>query len=156
VFVSKDAGISKGAGTDVATIGVTLHLTYDNGTDAASAGQFVAAAGSPGWLVNKTTVAKYVNKAAPMGGGTKVAVVKPGTLAKLVGRNTGDTPLDILNQAGAATGVAGTAYCVDNDGEGRCFCSTFPTCSWKSIAGGTGAKLVCRTGTGDGTCAALP
>jgi cysteine-rich repeat protein len=156
VFVAKDAAISKGAGTDVAAIGVTLDLTYDNGTDAASAGQFVAAIGSPSWLVNRPSVAKYVNKTAPAGGGTRVTVVKPGTLVKLVGRNTGDTPLDILNQAGAPGGVAGTAYCIDNDGEGRCFCSTFPACTWKSIAGGTGAKLVCRNGTGDAACAALP
>jgi len=156
VFVAKDGAISKGAGTDVASIGVTLHLAYDNGADAASAGQFVASIGSPSWLVNRPTVAKYINKTAPTGGGTRVAVVKPGTLAKLVGRNTGDTPLDILNQAGASTGVAGTAYCIDNDGEGRCFCSTFAACTWQSIAGGTGAKLGCRKGTGDATCAALP
>jgi hypothetical protein len=116
----------------------------------------VAAPGSASWLVNKTTVAKYVNKTAPTGGGTRVAVVKPGKLAKLVGKNLGDTPIDIFNQGGADTGEASTAYCIDNDGERHCFCSSFTTCAWKSIAGGTGAKVVCRTGTGDGTCAALP
>jgi cysteine-rich repeat protein len=156
VFVAKDAAITKGAGTSTATIGVTLDVAYDNGTDPASAGQFVAAAGSTNWLVNKSTVAKYVNKTAPTGGGTKVVVVKPGKLVKVVGKNLGDTPINILSQGGAATGAANTAACIDNGPDSNCFCSEFATCSWKSIGGGTGAKLVCKTGTGDAICAALP
>jgi cysteine-rich repeat protein len=156
VFVAKDAAITKGAGTSTATIGVTLDVGYDNGTDPASAGQFVGGVGSANWIVNKTSVAKYVNKDAPTGGGTKVIVIKPGKLVKLVGKNLGDTPIDIFNQGASATGVADTAFCVDNGSIPDCFCSTFGTCAWKSIAGGTGAKLVCRTGTGDATCEALP
>jgi hypothetical protein len=156
VFVAKDPAVTKGAGTDTASIGVILNFDYDNGTDPASAGQFVAGIGSANWLVNKPTVAKYVNKTAPTGGGTKVSVIKPGNLVKLVGKNLGDTPIDILSQGGAATGVANTAYCITNGPESNCFCSTFATCAWKSIAGGTGAKVVCKTGTGDAACAALP
>jgi len=156
VFVAKDSAVSKGAGTNTATIQVTFDFAYDNGTDPASAGEFVATLGSPNWVVNKGTVAKYVNKAAPTGGGTKVAVVKPGNLVKLVGKNLGDTAIDIFNQSNAVTGVANTAYCIDNGGDENCFCSTFASCRWKSIAGGTGAKVVCKTGTGDASCAALP
>jgi cysteine-rich repeat protein len=156
VFVAKDTLISKGSGTDVASIGATLDLVYDNGTDAASAGQFAASIGSVNWLVNKPTVAKYVNRTSPTGGGTRVVVIKPGKLVKLVGRNAGDTPIDIVNQTGAPTGDVHTAYCIDNAAEARCFCSTFAGCRWKSIAGGTGAKLVCKNGLGDATCAALP
>ena len=55
-----------------------------------------------------------------------------------------------------ASGVANTAYCVDNGVDHNCFCSEFGACAWKSIAGGTGAKIVCKTGTGDVSCAALP
>jgi hypothetical protein len=155
VFVAKDAAISKGAGTNTATIGVALTFEYDNGTDPASTGQFVAPLGSANWVVNKSTVAKYVNKAAPTGGGAKVSVIKPGKLLKLVGRNLGDTPIDILSQGSQTTGLANTAYCLDNDGEIACFCSTFPSCAWKPIAGGTGAKVVCKSGVGDAGCAAL-
>jgi hypothetical protein len=156
VFVAKDPAITKGAVIATTTIGVTLDFDYDNGIDPASAGQFVATLGSPNWLVNKTSVAKYVNKTAPTGGGTKVSVIKPGNLVKLVGKNLGDTPIDIFNQGSLATGVANTAFCVDNGPDSNCFCSTFATCAWKSIAAGTGAKVVCKTGTGDATCAALP
>ena len=66
--------------------------------------------GSTNWLLNKPAVAKYVNKAAPTGGSAKVSVIKPGDLVKLVGKNLGDTPIDIFNQGAAATGVANTAY----------------------------------------------
>jgi cysteine-rich repeat protein len=155
VFVAKDSAISKGAGTDTSLINASLQMTYDNGTDPAVSGAFLAPSGS-NWLVNKTTVAKYVNKEAPTGGGTKVSVVKPGNLVKLVGKNLGDTPLDILSQSGAAAGTANTAYCVTNDVDSNCFCSELNACVWKSIAGGTGAKLVCKGGIADPACSADP
>jgi hypothetical protein len=157
VFVAKDPAVSKGAGTDPTTIGVTFDFTYDNGIDTTGVGQFVAAAGLPEWLVNKATVAKYVNKVAPGGpGGAKVVVIKPANLVKLVGKNLGDTPIDIFNQASAATGVAQTAFNIADSSTGfnDTFCTTFPTCAWKSIAGGTGAKLVCKGGVPDGACLA--
>jgi hypothetical protein len=156
VFVAKDAAIDKGTGTDTTTISVTLDMAYDNSSDSPTSGQFVAPEGSANWLVNKTTVAKYVNKTAPTGGGAKVVVVKPGNLGKLVGKNLGDTPINILGQSGAATGVAHTSYNISDSGTGfdTNFCSTFPTCAWKSIAGGTGAKVVCKGGSPDPSCAA--
>jgi len=104
--------------------------------------------------VNKTQVAKYSNKAAP-GGPTeaRVAVIKPGKLIKLVGKSIGVTPLDILG-AGDPAGSVFTAYCVNNEGEQNCHCSEFTGCAHKGIAGGTGAKLVCKTGVGDPACQA--
>jgi hypothetical protein len=154
VFVAKDGAISKGAGTSTATIAVTLDIAYDNGTDAATAGQFTAPEGSANWLVNKASVGKYVNKGAPTGGGTKVTVIKPGNLVKLVGKNLGDTPINILAQGGDPTGTARTDFRITDSGTGfdTSFCSTFSGCAWKSIAGGTGAKLVCKPGVADGTC----
>ena len=155
MFVAKDAAIDKGTGTDPAQISASLQVTYDNATDPAVSGAFNAPGGA-GWLVNKETVAKYVNKDAPTGGATKVSVIKPGNLVKLVGKSLGDTPLDILAASGAGGGTAYTAYCLDNDTTSNCFCSALNTCVWKPIAGGTGAKLVCKGGVADATCAADP
>jgi hypothetical protein len=154
VFVAKDAGITKGTGTDPLLIDASLDIGYDNGIDAPISGQFLAPSGAE-WLVNKDTVAKRVNKTAPTGGGTKVTVIKPGKLAKLVGKNLGDTPLAIFTQQGAATGIAITAYCVNNDGDSTCHCTTFSSCAYKLIAGDTGAKLVCKGGTADALCSAI-
>src|SRR5512143_1632419 len=57
VFVSKDPGIDKGSGTDAAQIAAILDITYD-----AASGSFDMPQGTD-WLVNSTSVAKYVNKA---------------------------------------------------------------------------------------------
>src|SRR5688572_24660651 len=109
-----------------------------------------------GWLVNKATVAKYVNKDAPAGATqVKVAVVKPGTLVKIVAKGLGDTPIDVPGP-GDPAGAVRTAYCVDNAGEENCHCSELTGCTWTSIAGGTGAKLVCKAGSGDAACQADP
>lgn len=155
VFVAKDAAVDKGLGTDPAQISASLRVTYDNGTDPAVSGEFGAPAGA-NWLVNKSTVAKYVNKDAPTGGATKVSVIKPTNLVKLVGKSLGDTPFDILSASNAAGGTAYTAYCLTNDATSNCFCSELNTCVWKSIAGGTGAKLVCKGGATDASCTADP
>jgi hypothetical protein len=158
VFVAKDAAVTKGPGTDVEQISVQFDVAYGNGS---AAGAFTLPAGasvnkSPGWVVNKDTVAKYVNKEAPDGPtGGKVAVIKPGKLLKLVGKSLGDTPLDILGAGDPGVGGVETAYCVTNGGEEHCHCSAFTSCAWKEIAGGTGAKLVCKRGTGDPACSAV-
>jgi len=155
VFVAKDPAVDKGPGTDPTLVGANLQVSYDNSTDPAISGGFNALAGSANWIVNKTAVAKYVNKLAPSGGGTKVAVVKQNNLVKLVGKNLGDTPINVLSQGGAASGDAETAYCVQNGSTANCFCSFLPDCSWKSVAGGTGAKLVCKGGSADPACGGL-
>jgi hypothetical protein len=153
VYVAKDPSATKGAGEDVEQISVRLDVRYANGS---AAGAFVVPAGTAsGWLVNEAAVAKYVNKEAP-GGPTevKVALIKPGKLLKLVGKGLGDLPLDVLG-GGDPSGPVTTAFCVDNDGEESCHCSAFTGCAYKLIAGGTGAKLVCKTGVGDAGCSAL-
>jgi YVTN family beta-propeller protein/cysteine-rich repeat protein len=162
VFVAKDqsGAITKGAGTTVGDIAVELDVAY---TDGSATGAFVipagASDGTAGWLVNKETVAKYVNRSAPGGPTeTKVAVIKPGKLVKLVGKGLGDTPLDILGAGEPTAQAAGevvTAYRVTNGGEETCHCSAFAECAYKSIAAGTGAKLVCKGGVPDGDCTAF-
>jgi hypothetical protein len=158
VFVAKDAGVTKGVGTDVDQIAARLSVEYANGS---ASGVFIAPLGasvdkSPGWLVNKDTVAKYVNKLAPEDPShAKVVVVKPTKLVKLVAKGLGDEALDVLT-AGDPAGPVYTAFCVANDGETNCHCSELTSCIWKKIAGDTGAKLVCKGGTGDATCQAKP
>ena len=90
VYVARDAGISKGAGLDPTQISADLFVRYGNN---AAAGAFNVPAGiyngTSGWLANKPTVAKFVNRDAPTGGDTdaKVVVVKPGkhTISSRVG-----------------------------------------------------------------------
>jgi hypothetical protein len=64
-------------------------------------------------------------------------------------------PLDVLGGGDPGAGGVQTAYCVTNGGEEHCNCSDFTGCAYKLIAGGTGAKLVCKTGTGDPACSAV-
>lgn len=150
VFVAKDPGVSKGVGTDVEEIAVRLDVVYADGS---AGGGFTAPAGTAsGWVVNRANVAKFVNPAAPGGATqTKVAVVKPGKLLKLVGKGIGDVPIDVVG-AGAPEDDVYATYCVTNGGGETCHCAAFSDCAFKSIALGTGAKLVCKAGTGNATC----
>ena len=148
VFVAKDAAISKGSGTNPAQIEAVLHVAYD-----ATSGAFLMPQGGR-WLVNSSSVAKYVNKAAPNGGAVKVSVIKPGSLVKVVGKSLGDTPLDI------ASPPVGPVYVSDvmiNSGVETRLCTQFAGCAHKPIAGGTGYKLVCKgASVGDPGCSAAP
>jgi hypothetical protein len=148
VFVSKDAGITKGVDTDPAAIFAELGIAYD-----AASGAFAMPPGA-GWLVNKDTVAKYVNKTAPTGGGVKVSVLKPGKLVKVVAKNLGETPLDVSQSP------SGSVYVTHSVSNGNAFvrhCTSFGTCSHKAIAGGAGYKLVCKgDSTGDPSCQGAP
>lgn len=147
IFVAKDAAVTKGTATDAADISSQLDIT---GTTAP--GSFVNPEGAS-WLVNKDTVAKYVNKPAPTGGSTKVSVIKPGKLIKNVGKSLGDTPLSIT---AAPAGEVKAVYTIVNGGATFRHCGKFTSCSWKLIAGGTGQKMVCKgTGAPD-TCPASP
>ena len=147
VFVVKDAAVTKGPGTDPLNISSQLDIT---GTT--SPGSFINPQGTR-WLVNKSTVAKYVNKTAPVGGSTKVSVIKPGKLIKNVGKSLGDVPVSI---AVAPAGEVHAVYTVTNGGQTFRHCGKFTSCSWKQIAGDTGFKMVCKgTGAVD-TCPASP
>ena len=146
VFVVKDAAVTKGTATG--TISSQLDIRYD-----AQSGSFNNPAGA-NWLVNKDTVAKYVNKTAPSGGSTKVSVIKPTKLIKNVGKSLGDDPIDISN---APVGDVHAVYTVSNGGTFKhCGKFTGATCAHKSIAGGTGFKLVCKGNGAPDTCPASP
>ena len=158
VFVTKgDPDITKGIDGDPALIEGSLEVFY---TDTPSvAGTFVVPAP---WLVNKDTVAKYVNKLAPTGDDVKVAVVKPGLVAKVVAKGLGDgKAIDLSAGAPGAGGV--TAVLSVNNGidfSMHRMCTRFSTADgstlvYKSIAGGTGYKLVGKGGVGAG-CPGVP
>jgi hypothetical protein len=148
VYVARDAGIDKGAGLDVTQISVDFFVRYGNN---AAAGVFNVPDGiyngTSGWLANKPTVAKFVNRDAPNGGDTdaKVVVVKPGKLAKLVGKSLGDFTLDLEGAGDPGTQGVSTMFRVTNGPETKRHCSHFADCSYKAFA--SGAKLVCRLGT---------
>jgi hypothetical protein len=145
VFVSKDALVTKGAGTDPAQIEETLEIAYD-----AQYGAFLMPPGG-NWLSNSATVGKYVNKGAPSGGAVKVGVIKPTKLVKVVGKSLGDAPLRIASLPRAAVHVVDT---IVNGGEVTRLCTKFNPCVHRVIAGGTGYKLVCRESLPDTTCQA--
>jgi NAD(P)-dependent dehydrogenase (short-subunit alcohol dehydrogenase family) len=146
VFVSKDAAVSKGSGTDPANIAATLDVAYD-----AVSGAFAMPQGA-GWVVNKDTVAKYVNKNAPTDSSVKVSAIKPGNTVKVVTSSLGETPLDISS---APTGNVYVADTIVNGAETTRLCTQFTGCAHKSIAGGMGYKLVCKgNSSGDPDCTA--
>jgi hypothetical protein len=149
VFVSKDAAITKGAGTDISNIDSQLDVSYDT-----ESGSFVNPQGAL-WLVNKATVAKYVNKPAPVGGASKVSVLKPGLLIKNVAKSLGDTPIDISS---APAGDVLMVYTINNGASTTRHCGKFPgaTCSHISISAGLGWKLVCKNTGAGATCPSSP
>ena len=151
VFVSKgDLAIDKGPAGDPAELSGTFEVFYEDAPSSVL-GTFVM----PGpWLVNKDTVAKYVNKGAPTTGGqVKVAVVKPEKVAKVVAKSLGDgNAINLFHGAPGPGGV--TAVLTINNGTDavqRRMCSNFSegvgsTVAFKEIAGGEGRKLVLKAG----------
>lgn len=156
-FVAKDstAGITKGAGLDRGRLSARFEIAYDPGS---ARGAFVMpknAFGRVQWVTNTATVAKFTHGTSALPSTTvKVALVRTDTLVKLVAHGLGEEPIDIV-AAGAPAGSVVTGFCIANDGEVNCHCSEFPTCVFKEIAAGTGAKLVCKGGVGDPACRAV-
>ena len=147
VFVTKDAAVTKGSGTDAADIDAQLDISGTTGS-----GSFVMPQGA-NWLVNKSTVAKYVNKPAPTGGAVKVSVVKPGKLVKVVGKSLGDNPVDI---SAPPAGSVLVVHTINNGAESNRHCTNFNGCVHKIIAGGGNFKLICKGNSTAATCPASP
>jgi hypothetical protein len=83
-----------------------------------------------------------------------VGVIKPGSVLKVVGKSLGDVPLDISTAPSGAVYVADT---IVNGPDTTRLCTQFDDCTHKTIAGGTGYKLVCKgNSVGDPSCAAAP
>lgn len=153
-YVAKDTPANKGADTGT----ISASIAYQCPTLGSSGGADMPAGG---FIVNKATVAKYVNKLAPSGGAVKVAVIKPTKLLKAVLKDLGDAGNKIdIYQAGATTNPVdvNTQYTVVDSGGTRRHCGEFTGCARKIIGGGTGAKVVCKSAVPGGSvsCPASP
>jgi hypothetical protein len=151
VYKSKlDPGIHKGAGGDPTLLDGTFDWFY---TDQPMSvfGSFVLA--PVGWITNSDSVAKWVNSnPAPTG---KVAIIKPGLLAKFVGLLLGDTGGGIFATEDAPSDSGGVTTVLEitngNDSSTHRMCTQFAVdlgsiVIFKEIAGGTGRKLVAKNG----------
>jgi hypothetical protein len=154
VYVAKDTPADKGTTDDAGQISATFD--YESPTLGTS-GSATMPSGA-GWLVNKATVAKYVNKEAPGGASAvKVAVIKPTKLLKVIVKDLGDagSKIDIYAAGNPSPSTVDmTTQLTVTDGlTVRRHCSEFTGCSRKLIAAGTGAKVVCKTATAGGSVA---
>jgi hypothetical protein len=145
VFLARDGMVSPGAGMDSTDIEASLDVAYDG-----AHGTFVMPPGAQ-WDIDNG-VPKYGNPLAPAGGTVKASTVKPGVLVKVVAKSLGDTPLDITLPPSGRLFVVHTVL---NGGEERRHCTQFAACQHRTIAAGSGYKLVCRgLGAPDGACVA--
>jgi hypothetical protein len=162
VFVSKDTvpgAIHKGVESDPPALTGTVEI-FDKGDPTNLAVYDLAGAN---WIVNKSTVAKYVFKtAAPGAEGVKVVVVKPDLLLKVVGKNLGDgdaatgsqsaTDLDLASLSPGSALRVRVTIANATDGSTHVMCSDFSVDTAASIAAGTGYKIVSKTSTAPMDC----
>jgi cobaltochelatase CobS subunit len=89
-----------------------------------------------GWLVNKDTVTKYVNKQAPdVGGQVKVTVVKPTKVAKVVAKGLGDGPvIDLIQGVSRMVTVADLTRAAFMNGDLSTVMSPRTVLSWAENA----------------------
>jgi hypothetical protein len=146
--------VTKGVGTDVADISAVLDVVYTG-----TSGQFTVPAGASdgttGWLVNKDTIAKFVNSDAPGGStATRVAKIKTGIKRRSVtfdARWTGDAALLDIVAAGPpdAAGVT-VVLTVTNGAETFRMCTLFRDDLGSSFVfkpvGPSGRKLIAKRG----------
>jgi hypothetical protein len=143
VYRSRDhSPISKGTGLDPALISAQFDVSYVNG---ATTGTFFMPAGA-NWFVNNERFGKYVNTQAPIGGGTKVGLIKVDGKLKVSGKGRGDVPMDIIGAGDPGPSGVLTVFTVDNAGEINRHCTLFTGCVYRLIHT-TKAKVVCRNGT---------
>jgi len=140
-FVTRDAAVDKGTGTDAASIGAELQVSYD-----ATAGTFLMPQ-STHWLVNKSTLAVYANPQGP--DSVSYSRVKPGRIVKVKTRSLGDTPMDIST---APTGPVLVVHRITNGLETVRHCTHFNSCEHKVSPGSF--RLVCRRGSTPAACPA--
>lgn len=143
VFVSRDENIAKGPSTDPAQIEATLQIYSDDAPENYALFELP----SP-WLENGAGKAKYLNLDAPTGGGVKVAIVKPGRLAKIVAKSAGDqSAIDIVSTPPGPNGITVVLSIHDaSDSSTTRLCTHFGSADVTPIAGGTGRKLLAYDG----------
>jgi hypothetical protein len=144
-FIARDANVAKGPSTDPAEIEGTLQIYYEDAPLNDALFRLPSA-----WLKNEATVAKYVNGAAPAGGGVKVAIVRPGKLVRVVTRSLGDLrEIEIVSAPPGPNGITVVLTIDDpSDGSTTRLCTNFSAgdITVKNVAGGTGRRLLARNG----------
>jgi hypothetical protein len=154
VFVSKgDPAIHKGSSGDPQLLTGGFEWSYTNVSGSVS-GAFVLP--SSHWTTNTDVVAKFSNPDAfsCVPTCTKVAVIKPGRLAKLSAKLGGDSGTgDFLAGGPDDTDGVITVFTITNgnDASTHHMCTRFAvgsgsTVVYKEIAQGTGRKLVAKNG----------
>jgi hypothetical protein len=165
VFVSKDTtpgAIHNDGAADPSALSGTVEI-FDK-SDPTNVAIYDLA--GPNWIVNKSTVAKYVfNGAGTATAGAKVVVVKPDRLLKVVGKNLGDSDAATGSQNGSDLDLSRLAVgdevrvrvtMVNGSYESslpstHIMCSDF-TVETAAPIGGTGYKITSKTSTAPGSC----
>jgi hypothetical protein len=115
-----------------------------------------------GWLVNKDTVAKYVNKTAGPGDlGAKVVVIKPELVGKLVAKNLGDGDSDSGDQSATDLDLQALTdgdtirviVTTTNGDDTNIFCSDFSGLAIKKDNTDANFKVLSKSSTAPGSCA---
>jgi hypothetical protein len=97
------------------------------------------------WVTDSPAGARYVNAAAPTGGGIRVTRLRPGRALRIVARSLGDT--SILDIAAGNPGILDVVLSI---GPHR-LCAAFAPGEWSPRPGG-GARLVARTPASTSPC----
>jgi hypothetical protein len=99
----------------------------------------------PGWVLDGTAGARYVNRTAPAGGGVRVARLRPGRSLRIVTRTLGDVGAFHVN--GGDPGIVDVVLTL---GAHR-LCAAFEAGEWSPFGDG-GARLVSRRAAPTGPC----
>ena len=98
-----------------------------------------------GWVTDTATRARYLNRAAPAGGGVQTVTLRAGTVLRIVARSLGDgARLDLVG------GDPGPIDVVFSAGSHR-LCATFADVAWSVPAVGA-VRLVAGRSAGLGIC----
>ena len=124
------------------TTGATLEVRARD--QPGNAATFALPAGS-GWVLDGAAGARYVNRTAPVGGGIRVAKLRPGRSLRIVTRGLGD--VGTLDVSGGNPGIVDVVLTV---GAHR-LCVAFEAGEWSPLADGR-ARLVARRPAPTGPC----
>jgi hypothetical protein len=147
-------GLPIGSSVDDVTAEVTVRVDDTSAAYTVPAGAFD---GRSGWRDNTRKRAVFVNRGAPGGDtGVEKASVSPASGITLLAKSLGDVDPELHLTAAPAEAVD-VRYALSAGTERAFMCSHFDPadCRYRPIAGGTGAKLTCKSGTADATCEAF-
>ena len=150
-FTASDraAGVTKGAGTDLATIEAGFSISWNTATGGFTVPPGARSSGAvAGWITNDARSAKFVNASAELGAptGVRSLIVTNGKGVKLVARTVGDQAIDLAGASFPMFGIE-AVLTITNAGERIRYCTLFPGAEIKlrTMSGG-GRKLLAKHG----------